>query len=156
MGPWSVHFPPFPTATTLILDPNVNEFVVKAPHAGDCKTFGRRQGVPPDQILVFLAVDHEVVIIGDALVRTLGHALAVTKVGRPQRRVGEVVAWWKTRLVEMDRGRGLGEDVVAQRNTDGTGGGESVDAFEGVFWVDVDGNVFLEPLVWCDPTRRAC
>lgn len=52
--------------------------------------------------------------------------------------------------MEVVREGGLCDGLAGDADLDGAGGGEDVDALEGVFGVAVDGEVFFEPGVFFD------
>jgi len=49
--------------------------------------------------------------------------------------------------VELETEGGVRDDGVVERDTQGAGTVQDIDAFEGVLWVDEDWGVFFEPLV---------
>lgn len=107
----------------------------------------QRRPIIPNHILVLPSiVQHDVVVLGRALVRTVRRRRARAEEGRvDDGGEREVVPDAEARLVEVLRVGGLCDGLAGDADLDGAGGGENVDALEGVFWVAVDGEVFFQP-----------
>jgi hypothetical protein len=107
-----------------------------------------REIVVPDNILVLLSIQNNIIVRGITLVRTRSDGGAGTKEGRVNRGEGEVIANFEASLVEMQSVGGFGDGFAADADFNRASGGEDIDALEGILGVAKDGDVFLEPFVF--------
>jgi hypothetical protein len=90
-----------------------------------------------------LSIHHNIVVFCIALIRTFCDKTARSNVFLIYRGEREVVACWEPSFEEVGGEGGGCEGGSVEGDCYGAGGGEDVDAAEGVFWVDVDGGFFF-------------
>ena len=99
---------------------NINLLIVETQVSLYHDALLNRVTVPPDQVLVRLAPDDNIVVLRFAFVRAVGPRRTLAQDGRVDAGGREVVPHWEHRFDEMQRGRGFGKDVPINLNLDGT------------------------------------
>lgn len=119
--------------------------------SSNSRTLRNRKPVPPNNILVFLPIDRDVIVARFALIRTPSYRIAVAEHGPIDRRPRQVPPSREIGLPQAHDPTffaGVGDGDAVDGYFDVARGGVDVDAVVGVFGVVVDGGEFFEPLIW--------
>lgn len=115
MSVWALQLHPF----TVFLYRNVYLLIIEAVHAGYSGTFDDGPSVKPDKVLVLVAFDDDIVILGFTFIRALGTSVARAKHGGVDGREWHIVTYGQGSLVQMHRSGGTGYLVAINLHLDG-------------------------------------